>query len=46
MFREDEAATGQCALDPGRFFGQEANALERVSAEFAKTVVSAVLEAF
>ena len=32
--------------DPAAFFGQEANALERVATDFAKSVVSAILEAF
>ena len=33
-------------VDPSAFFNQETNALERVSNEFARTVVSAILEAF
>ena len=32
--------------DASAFFGQDANALERVATEFARTVVSAILEAF
>ena len=33
-------------VDPSTFFNQETNAVERVSNEFARTVVSAILEAF
>ena len=36
--------TGQ--VDPSTFFTQESNALERVSSEFSRSVVSAILEAF
>lgn len=43
--QEYDLASGASALDAS-FFGQEANALERVSSEFARTVVSAILEAF
>jgi hypothetical protein len=32
--------------DPSAFFGQDANALERVATEFGRTVVSAILESF
>ena len=47
VFREEyEAAQGTSATDPNAFFGQEANALERVSTEFARTVISSILEAF
>lgn len=47
QYREEyEAAQGSSALDPNAFFGQEANAMERVSSEFARTVVSSILEAF
>jgi hypothetical protein len=28
------------------FFGQDANALERMSTDFARTIVSSILEAF
>ena len=34
------------AVDPSTFFNQETNAVERVSTEFSRTVVSAILEAF
>ena len=33
-------------VDPSAFFNQETNAVERVSNEFARTIVSAILEAF
>ena len=47
VFRQDyEAASGSGPLDPTAFFGQQANALDRVSTEFARTIVSAILEAF
>jgi hypothetical protein len=47
VFREEyQAAQGTGALDPQAFFGQETNALERVASEFARTVVSSILEAF
>jgi hypothetical protein len=47
IFRQDyEATSGTTALDPNAFFGQQANALDRVSSDFARTIVSAILEAF
>lgn len=47
LFRQDyEATSGTNANDPAAFFGQQANALDRVSAEFARTIVSSILEAF
>ena len=47
VYREEyQAAQGTGALDPNAFFGQEANALERVASEFARSVVSGILEAF
>lgn len=46
-FREEyDVATGTGALDPSAFFGQQSNAVERVATDFAKTVVSSLLEAF
>jgi hypothetical protein len=33
-------------VDVNAFFGQNADALQRVSTEFARTIVSAILEAF
>jgi hypothetical protein len=47
LFREEyEASAAADALDPNAFFAQEANALDRVGTEFAKSVVSTILEAF
>ena len=49
IFREEYDAQTTAAngvLDPGAFFGQDANALDRMTAEFARSIVSAILEAF
>ena len=47
IFRQDyDNTSGQDALDPSAFFGQEVNALDRVSSDFARSIVSAILEAF
>jgi hypothetical protein len=47
VFREEYQATpGESATDPNAFFGQETNALERITTEFARSVVSSILEAF
>jgi hypothetical protein len=47
VFRQEyEAQGGTSALDPVAFFGQDASALERLSTDFARSVVSAILEAF
>lgn len=47
QFREEyQLTTATQALDPTAFFGQEANALERISNDFARSAVSAILEAF
>ena len=50
VFRQEYDATGsqtvQGAVDPTAFFGQDTNALDRLSTEFAKSIVSAILEAF
>jgi hypothetical protein len=40
------SAAGATSVDPSSFFNQETNAIERVSTEFARAVVSAILEAF
>jgi hypothetical protein len=46
-FRQEYDATGgRTILDPAAFFQQDTNALERISTEFARTIVSAILEAF
>ncbi len=48
VFRDDyDVSSGSTTVvDPNAFFGQEANALDRVSTDFARSVVSAILEAF
>jgi Lipopolysaccharide-assembly len=47
MFRQEYDATGgRAVIDPAAFFQQDTNALERMSTEFARTIVSAILEAF
>lgn len=48
VFRQEyEASTSPTgALDPNAFLSQEANALDRVSTDFARAIVSAILEAF
>jgi hypothetical protein len=48
VFRQEyeSQATGQTQVDPSIFFGQDQNALDRMTTEFARTIVSAILEAF
>ena len=47
QFREEfEPATAGTIGDATAFFGQDVNALDRLSTEFARSVVSALLEAF
>jgi len=50
VFRQEYDATGTTqpggAVDPSAYFGQDTNALERLSTDFAKSIVSAILEAF
>jgi hypothetical protein len=48
VFRDDYDVASATAgtFDLNTFFGQEANALERVGTNFARSVVSAILEAF
>ena len=49
VFREEfDVVTNSSGtlLDPTAFFGQGGNALERVSNEFARTLVTSILEAF
>lgn len=47
VFRQSyESQSGQSALDPAAFFGQDTNALDRMSSDFAQSIVSAILEAF
>jgi hypothetical protein len=46
QFREEYEITNVTTVDPGAFLGQDTNAQERLAAEFARSVVSAILEAF
>jgi hypothetical protein len=47
VFRQEyEAQAGQTAADPAAFFGQDVTALDRISTDFARSIVSAILEAF
>jgi hypothetical protein len=47
VFRQDyEATSGKGSVDAAAFFGQDQSALDRLSTEFARTIVSAILEAF
>jgi hypothetical protein len=41
-----DVTTTQTATDPNAFLGQNVNAMERLTSEFARTVVSAILESF
>jgi outer membrane lipopolysaccharide assembly protein LptE/RlpB len=45
QFREEYQISGT-VTDPNAFFGQDVNALDRLAAEFARTLVSSILEAF
>ena len=45
-FREEYEITNTSSIDPNACLGQDANALERLATEFARSVVSAILEAF
>jgi hypothetical protein len=46
-FRQEyEATSGRNAVDAAAFFQQDTNALDRMASEFARTIVSAILEAF
>ncbi len=46
-FRQEyEAQSGVNAQDPAAFFGQDTNAVDRMSTDFARTIVSSILEAF
>jgi Lipopolysaccharide-assembly len=47
VFRQEYDAQGsQSVVDPAAFFGQDSNALDRLSTDFARSIVSAILEAF
>jgi hypothetical protein len=46
-FRQEyEAQSGTGPGDAAAFFGQDSNALDRISSDFARTIVSSILEAF
>jgi len=47
QFREEfEVSNTTNVTDPNAFFGSDQNALERLASEFARAVISAILEAF
>jgi outer membrane lipopolysaccharide assembly protein LptE/RlpB len=47
QFRDEfEVSTASSAQDANAFFGQNADALDRVATEFARAIVSAIVEAF
>jgi len=47
FFRQEyEATGGRAATDPTAFFQQDVNALDRITTDFARSIVSAILEAF
>lgn len=47
QFRDEfEVTTATSAQDANAFFGQNADALERLATEFARAIVSAIVEAF
>jgi hypothetical protein len=46
VFRQEYDAAGNQQTDAAAFFGQDTQALDRMSTEFASSIVSAILEAF
>ena len=47
VFRQDyEAQSANSTLNPSAFFEQDRDALDRMSTDFARSIVSAILEAF
>lgn len=46
QYREEFDVSTTTSPDPTAFFGQNANAQDRMSSEFARALVSAILEAF
>jgi hypothetical protein len=47
LFRQEyEATGGRSVNDPAAFFQQDVNALDRLTTDFARSIVSAILEAF
>lgn len=46
-FRQEfDAPTGLSSLDPAAYFGQDVNALERMTSDVSQSIVRAILEAF
>ena len=46
VFREEYEPTSATGTDPTAFFGQNANAMERLAQNFARSVITSILEAF
>jgi len=46
QFREEYEQISGAVTDVNAFFGQDVNALDRLATEFARTLVSSILEAF
>ena len=46
QYREEFALNPTSAVDTNTFLGQDINARERMANEFARALVSAILEAF
>jgi hypothetical protein len=47
VLREEyQVSSGGTLADPATFFGQASNAVQRMATDFARSVVSAILEAF
>lgn len=46
QFREEFEVSSALIADPAAFFGQDLNARDRLAQEFARSIVSAILEAF
>lgn len=46
QFREEFEVTNSTTPDAAAFFGQNTNAMDRLAQEFARSIVSAILEAF
>ena len=44
--QEFDVQSGTTSFDAATFFGQDANAFERMTTDFARTIVSSILEAF
>jgi outer membrane lipopolysaccharide assembly protein LptE/RlpB len=46
VFVQEYEISTSAIVDPSAFLGQEANAIDRIATDFAKTVVTAIVEAF